>query len=263
MLFSLKYALIGAGIGGVAGGVIAETQGKNFWKGAGYGAAIGFVAGGFLGSDFAKVNLWGTHSSTGTSLYPNGNSFLRGFEKVAPKGGAKFGKAPIKKMLFDTPSLPSIPDLPGLNPKAPSLLEIARPHFNPPATDGVSMVDAQNIFGNSVPNLQPQIATGQNILRNIARYLDVVNQTGQSPQSISISGIDTNFADKTYTSTLTQQGSTVIRSHPTSSILRGRLDFIQQELIRLGAPSHSVTISPTPTFRFGINSSKIRFNYGN
>ncbi len=261
MLFSLKYALIGAGVGGLAGGVIAETQGKDFWKGFGYGAAIGFAAAGFAGSDFAKANIWETHAPSG--LVPQKTGLFKGRHTVSRiLNGTDYGKAPVKKLLFDTPLLPNTPNLPGLDLPVSKLLEVTNPHFNPPPTDGVNMVDAETIFGNSVPNLQPQIATGQNILRNIARYLNVVNQTGQPPQSISISGVNTNFANRTYTSTL-KQGNTIVRSHPTSSILRGRLDFIQQELIRLGAPTHSVTISPSPTYRFGVNSSQIYFNYGN
>ena len=264
LAFSLKYALIGAGIGGVAGGVIAKTQGENFWKGFGYGAAIGFGVGGFAGSDFAKVNIWGTHSSTGTSMFPNSGGLLRGVENVTAKGGAKFGARAVgKKLLIDNPLLPELPGLPGLDLPVSKLLEFADPYFEPPTSRGVSMVDQQVVFGNSVPNLTPQISTGQNILRNVARYLNVVNSTGQQPQSVSLSGIDTNFANRTYTSTLNQQGTTIIRRHPTSSILQGRLEFVQKELIRLGAPANSVHISSTPNFRYGVNSSQLYFNYGN
>lgn len=69
--FNLKTAFIGAAIG-TAYGLIQDPDN---W---GYYAGGGFLAGGFLGSDFAKVNIWGTHHSAGlNAAYRNGKEVAR------------------------------------------------------------------------------------------------------------------------------------------------------------------------------------------
>ncbi|HYG39736.1 MAG TPA: RHS repeat-associated core domain-containing protein, partial [Cytophagales bacterium] len=138
------------------------------------------------------------------------------------------------------------------------------PTFIPPSTKGVTMVDTDpedRRFMYEIPPYggpkESRIASGKDVLSQIADYLMVVNGS-----SVTITGVNTRLPSEIqFTGSYKGHslgGWEAQDASTTTSVLKNRANLIRKALMNLGAPPGSIYIAPSYRFNAGNSSINLK-----